>query len=457
MSSLQLCAGSRRRFLQSGLAVGAAAAVNPIPFVHGEDKPNEPADKLNIAILGCGRRGAWNLKGVSQEHIFALCDVNQSAIDAAKANHRDAIVTQDWRELVDHPKVDAFVISTADHHHVPASVAAMRAGKHVYCEKPLAHTVREARMMQDEYIKRRGKIATQMGTQIHASKNFRRVVSLIQSGVIGNVKEAHVWCNRSILPIGDAVLKSKPVPEGFNWDIWLGPAADRPHSNGYWHKGNINWNRRWDFGNGVLGDMGSHLIDLVFWALDLKRPTSIVSEGPQPDPVACPAWQQVTWQHAQRGDGPHEGACKVMWYHGGEGMKRRAAYLQPKVGKDTNINKWRNGITFIGDKGIVTADYGRYVLSPAASFKDKPKFELVVPYSIGHYKEWIHAAKTGGESLCNFDYSGALIEHNLLGNVAHRAGKKLEWDAEAFKVTNAPEANALLTKEYRKGWAIGKA
>ena len=273
--------------------------------------------------------------------------------------------------------------------------------------------------------------------------------------MISAITEAHVWCNRGIRPVGPAVLPEQPEVDTFDWDVWLGPAADRPYNQGYWKGGNLNWNRRWEFGNGVLGDMGSHLIDLAFWALDLKRPTSVVSEGPAPDPIGCPPWQQVTWEHAAReDDAPHHAACKVVWYHGGEGMKRRAAYLQPKLGSDTNVNKWGIGVAFVGEHGVIVADYGKIVLSPSAKFKDKPRPEQTIAKSLGHHAEWIHAAKTGGESLCNFDYSGALIEHNLLGNVAHRAGKKLVWDAAAMNCTNAPEANALLTKTYRDGWGI---
>ena len=440
---------TRRQFV-SGAVLAGAVAMAPAALVRGAD---ERKDKLNMAIIGCGGRGKANMQGVGAERIYAVCDTNPASIADALKTYPEAKSTQDWRTLIDDPKIDAFVISTADHHHALASLAAMRAGKHVYCEKPLAHSAREARLMQELYIQRRGKIATQMGTQIHATDNYRRAVELVRSGMIGLVTEAHVWCNRGISAIGQAMLEEQPVTEGFAWDAWLGPADVRPYNIGYWKGGNLNWNRRWDFGNGVLGDMGSHLIDLAFWALDLKHPTTVESVGPAPDPVACPPWQQVTWEHPPRkGDAPHHAACKVIWYHGDEGMKRRADYLQPKVGSDTEISKWGNGVAFIGSKGVVVADYGKIVLSPASAFEGKPRPEPSIPKSAGHYLEWIQAAKTGGESLCNFDYSGALIEHNLLGNIAYRVGGKLRWDATAFTFTNSPAANALLTKQYRDGW-----
>jgi len=412
------------------------------------------SEKLNLVIIGVGGRGGANTSGVGGQHIVALCDVNPGPLEKVQKQFPDARLCTDWREIVNDAKVDDVVISTADHHHTLCAIGAMRANKHVYCEKPLAHTVREARLMQDEYLKRRGTIATQMGTQMHAGDNFRRVVELVQVGAVGPIREVHVWCNRGINAVNPALLPEQPVPEGFDWDVWLGPAAARPYNEGYWRGGNLNWNRRWEFGNGVVGDMGSHLIDLPFWALQLRRPVTVESVGPSVDPDACPPWQQITWEHAARGNGPHLQSCKVHWYHGDEGMKRRAAYLQPQVGSDTDIGAWGIGVAFVGDDGLLMADYDKLVLSPAAKFKEYPLPEHTIPVSLGHYAEWIHAAKTGGESLCNCDYSGALVEHNLLGNVAHRVGKKLEWDADALSVTNVPEANDLLTKTYRDGWKV---
>lgn len=440
---------------RTALKAGGLAMV--IPGVHGSLSAAETKEKLRLAIIGVGGRGGANMGGVAGEHIVALCDINDSALDAAKGRFPDAKVAHDWRELMDDTSIDGVVISTADHHHAPASVAAMRAGKHVYCEKPLAHTVFEARMMQQEYTKRRGQIATQMGTQIHATDNYRRVVELVQANAIGTVTEAHVWCNRTISRVDVAELPLQTKPDSFHWDAWLGPAADRPYNEGYWKGGNLNWNRRWDFGNGVLGDMGSHLIDLPFWALKLTQPLTIQSQGPEPDPVQCPPWQEVTWEHGPRENtGPQSASVKVVWYHGPEGMRRRSEYLQPRVGSDTSINDWGIGVAFVGEGGVLVADYGKLVLSPAEKFKDfrLPPNAATIPSSTGHYAEWIQAAKSGGESLCNFAYSGALIEHNLLGNVAHRAGTKLEWNAEKLDASNAPQARAFISKEYRHGWEL---
>ena len=298
--------------------------------------------------------------------------------------------------------------------------------------------------MQEEYAK--GKVATQMGTQIHATNNYRRAVELIKAGAIGKVKEAHVWCSRSINAVKPAVLESKAADDNIDWDVWLGPAADRGYNQGYWKGGNLNWNRRWEFGNGVLGDMGSHLIDLAWWALDLRHPTAVKSEGPSADPIAAPPWQEVTWQH------PND--VTVKWYHGPEGMRRRSDILQPLVGNDTVIGKWGIGVAFVGEDGVLVSDYGKNVLSPSDKFKNYKRPEQSIEKSLGHYNEWLAACRGEGESLCNFDYSGTLIEHNLLGNVAHRAGKALKWNAKNFKFTNDEAANKLLTKSYRKGWEI---
>ena len=428
---------SRRKFVGFGIASALAPSV-----VRGES----PNGKLNMGIIGSGGRGGANLNGVKAENIHTLCDINRKTLEAVQKRFKGAKTTTDWREVVSNPEIDAVVISTADHHHAPAAIAAMRAGKHVYCEKPLAHTVQEARWMQEEYAKAKGKIATQMGTQIHAGGSYRRAVELIKAGAIGGVKEAHVWCSRSIRDVEQAVLEKQAVPDYFDWDVWLGPAADRAYNEGYWKGGNLNWNRRWEFGNGVPGDMGSHLIDLAWWALKLRHPTKISSQGPAPDSIGAAPWQEITWQH------PDD--LKVVWYHGPEGMKRRSEVLQPMVGNDTVIDKWGIGVAFVGENGVLVSDYGKNILSPSAKFKDYQRPEQSIAPSAGHYNEWLKACRGEGETLCNFDYSGSLIEHNLLGNVAHRAGQTLDWDAKNFRITNDEAANKFLTKEYRKGWEV---
>jgi predicted dehydrogenase len=428
---------TRRTFLATASVAAAGYSLGA---------PEGKGDKLRIGIIGSGGRGGSNLNGVKGEEIAALCDVNRKVLDGLKGKYPAAFQTTDWREVVSSDKVDAVVISTADHHHALVAVAAMKAGKHVYCEKPLGHNVREARLMREAYAE--SKVATQMGTQIHAGDNYRRVVELIQSGAIGAVREAHVWCDRSITPIGQVVLPAQDVPDSFDWNMWLGPAPDREYNEGYWKGGNLNWNRRWDFGNGVLGDMGSHLIDLPWWALKLKSPLSVSAEGPPVDAVACPPWMKVTWEHAPRPEmAALDAPVKVIWYHGG-GKNR------PQVDTGMDLSKWPIGVLFVGDGGMLVADYGKRFLLPEEKFKGFEAPEPTIPPSAGHYQEWLQACKTGSETTCNFEYSGSLIEHNLLGCAAYRSGKELEWDAKSLQAKNAPEATRFLTRSYRKGWEI---
>jgi len=391
-----------------------------------------PNDKLNIAVIGVWGRGQANAGGVADENFYALCDIDERNYgrfiekfpQAEKAKREN-----DWRRLLDDENIDAVVISTADHVHALACVKAMQMGMHVYCEKPIAHSVHEARRVREVYSECRGKVATQMGTQIHAGGNFRRVVEAIQAGAIGPVREAHVWCGRTINPL-EPLEGTHEIPDYLEWDLWLGPAPDRPYHPGYL-PGNLNWNRRWDFGNGVLGDMGSHLIDLPWWALKLMQPTSISAEGPEPDPLKLPEWMIATWEHAPRrlpnlageprGDNPVLSVpVTVKWYHGGSEPRHR-----PQIETGVDLTEWGNGILFVGDDG-----------------------------SLGHYDEWTEAAKTDGQTLCNFEYSGSLVEHNILGNVAFRVGEELEWDAGELRATNCPEADAYIRREYRDGWTI---
>ncbi|MCG8583264.1 MAG: Gfo/Idh/MocA family oxidoreductase [Pirellulales bacterium] len=428
---------TRRRLLQVA-GIGGVGYWTSSTLAAESASPNE---KLNVAIIGVDGRGRANTNGVKSENIVALCDIDDNRMARAASKYPAATKCNDWRKCLDQKNIDAVVISTADHHHAPCAVEAMRRGQHVYCEKPLAHTVEEARVVRDTFNK--SKVATQMGTQIHATDNYRRVVELLQGGAIGKVKTAHVWCGRTCGKV-TSLPGQKPIPKNLHWDLWLGPAADRPYNKGYL-PGNLTWNRWWDFGNGVLGDMGSHLIDLPYWALDLKNPTRASAEGPPVDPYSNPSWLICTWDHPATDKRP---AVQVKWYH----HKKR-----PPSPPGIDLSKWRIGVMFEGEKGQLVADYGRRVLLPADQYKDFVPPKATIPPSLGHYKEWIHAAKTGGPTLCNFEYSGALIEHNLLGNVAYRVGKTLEWDAARLKATNAPEADKFIRKEYRKGWEMIRA
>lgn len=441
---------SRRKFLQTTAVVTSASAFSAPAFLRGRNL-NE---KLNIAIIGSGGRGGSNLRSVESENIVALCDVNESSLNFAAQRHPNARQVVDFRKIYDHAnEFDAVVVSTCEHTHAFATLPALQLGKHVYCEKPLTHGIWEARVIREAAAK--AGVATQQGTQIHAGENYRRVVELIQSGAIGAVTEAHVWVGRAwgwqpseevskaagdIVFVQDRPQTADPIPPTLNWDLWLGPAPERPFNNVYFP--GPKWYRWWDFGNGTMSDLGSHWVDLPFWALKLDHPLTIEASGPAPHPEIAPASMEVTYQYGQRGDMP---PVRLTWYQGTH---------QPQILKDGGIPAWNNGVLFIGEKGMLLSDYGRHVLLPEEQFADFKRPEPFIPPSLGHHEEWIHACKTGEPTTCNFEYAGWLTEANHLGNIAFRAGKKLEWDAKSLKATNAPEIDPLIHREYRKGWKL---
>ncbi|MFH1269402.1 MAG: Gfo/Idh/MocA family oxidoreductase [Planctomycetota bacterium] len=430
---------NRRRFLKNtawaGIGIWAAGTART-------SLGRSPNEKLNIGVIGASGRGGANTASVATENIVALCDVDSKRLAEAAAKHPQATQYADWRKLLEQKDLDAVLVSTTDHTHALACVWAMNRGLSVYCEKPLAHSCHEARVMQETYLKNKDKLATQMGTQIHATDNYRRVVELVQSGAIGPVREAHVWCGRVGLADGERPTEQPPVPENLNWDLWLGPAPFRPYHPGYL-PGCMTWEQWWDFGNGCIGDMGSHLIDLPFWALALRDPLTAEAQGAQLRAETYPEWLTVQWEHPARGD-----MCPVNlhWY---DGIQR------PKVSvPGHDIAASHMGVLFVGDEGMLLADYGQRILVPEEKFKDFKPPEPTIEPSLGHHQEWIHGAKTGAPTLCNFDYSGKLVENNLLGTVAFRVDKKLTWDPKSMKATNCPEADPYIRPEYREGWTL---
>jgi predicted dehydrogenase len=338
-------------------------------------------------------------------------------------------------------KLDAVLVATPDHSHAPAAAMAMRLGKHCYCEKPLTHTVLEARTLAN--LAKEKKLVTQMGTQIHAGENYRRVVELIKAGAIGTVSEVHVWVTAHYS--GAMFTTGTPAPAGLDWDLWLGPAPERPYSEGV-HP--FAWRKFWDYGTGALGDFGCHYMDLVHWALDLRAPTAVEATGPAYDPVSCPAWCIAHYDYPARGKLP---AVKLHWHDSG---KQPDIAAQLKVGDKPLGEVFKSAQLFIGSQGMLVSDYNRHVLLPEGKFADYKRPEPSIPKSIGHHEEWVEAIKSGGPTTCNFDYSGALTEAVLLGTVSYRSGKRVEWDAANLKVTNSPEAQQFVHKEYRKGWTL---
>ena len=440
---------NRRQFGRAvaGIAAGAFAA----PAIVRGRNLNE---KLNIACIGVGGRGGSNLQSVESENIVALCDVFEPAVERAARKHSDARKYRDFRRLFDQANsFDAVVVSTTEHTHAFATLAALQLGKHVYCEKPLTHNVHEARVIRQ--AAGRAKVATQMGTQIHATDNYRRVVELVQTGAVGPVTEAHVWVSRAwgrqsaedaathhdIVSVRERPITTSPIPAGLDWDLWLGPAPQRPFNEVYLP--GPKWYRWWDFGNGTMSDLGSHYVDLPFWALKLDAPKTITASGPPPHPEIAPASMSVVYEYGARDSMP---PVRLTWYQGTEKPQALESVKLPK-GFDS-------GILFVGSKGMLFANYGKYVLMPESDFRDFKPPEPFIPASLGHYAEWIHACKTGAPTTCNFEYSGRLTEANHLGNVAYRAGTTLEWDTVKAAVTNTPDADRFLKREYRKGWSL---
>jgi predicted dehydrogenase len=439
------------------VAAGAAAFAAPA-IVRGRNL-NE---KLNVAIIGSGGRGNANLNAIgggNKENIVALCDVAEKALDSAAARYPDARKVTDFRKLFDQyqKEFDAVVVSTCEHTHAFATLPALQLGKHVYCEKPLTYNIQEARIIREAAAK--AKVATQMGTQNHANPNYRQVVELIHSGAIGHVKEAHVWVSRAWgwqseaeareqkdrmfmegVFVQDRPKQADPIPAGLDWELWLGPAPYRPFSNAYYP--GPRWYRWWDFGNGTMSDLGSHWNDLPFWALKLNYPLTIEAFGPPPHPEIAPASMRAVYEFGQRGDLP---PVQLTWHQGTS---------KPQIWTDGGIPQYQNGVLFIGEKGMLLSDYGKHVLLPEKQFEGFQRPEPFLSRPASQHAEWIEACKTGSPTGSNFEYAGWLTETNHLGNVAYRAGKKLQWDPVNLRASNAPEAQPFIQREYRNGWKL---
>lgn len=434
---------TRRTFLTNMALTGTGLVI----LSNSRSLRGTPANsKLNIAGIGVGGRGAADINGVADQNLLALCDIDWKHAGPTLKKFPNAKRYHDFRKMLDEveDKIDAVVIGTPDHTHAPAGMMAMKMGKHCYCEKPLTHSVYEARMMAN--AARENKLVTQMGTQIHAGGNYRRAVELVQSGAIGPVREVHVWLGANFdgpptptdMTQPNAPTDKPPVPESLDWDLWLGPAPYRPYHSAY---APFGWRYWWTFANGQLGDFFCHYCDLAFWALKLRHPTTVEAEGPV-HPESTAKWTIARQQYPARGNLP---PVHLTWYNGGG---------YPALVKQKNIPQWGSAVLFIGADGMLIADYGKHQLLPEDKFAGFKPPDPFIADSIGHHREWVEACKTGGPTTCNFDYSGALTEAALLCNVALRTGRRLMWDAKNLKAVGCPEADPLLRRPYRKGWKL---
>ncbi len=379
--------------------------------------------------------------------VTALCDVDEVRSAPVLKAHPRARFFTDYRRMLDQQKdLQAVLVATPDHHHAPAAMQAMRLGKHVYCEKPLTHSVHEARVMAETAARQR--VVTQMGTQIHGGENYHRVVELVQAGVIGPVRRVQVWCNRGV-DAGHRVRDKVPVPQGLHYDLWLGPAPEvayppfRVNNSTSVH---FNWRWWWDYGGGALADMGCHFMDLPHWALGLRQPTTIAAQGRatyQGD-NQLPDRMQVDYEYPARGAQP---PVHLTWYHGVSG---------PDLTGKVRYQGYPSGVLFEGAKGNLIADYDKHALLPEDRFREVVLPGRTLRRSPGHYREFLQAIRDNTPTSSPFDYAAALTEAVLLGNVAYRCGNgaKLQYDAKTGRVANVAAADQYLRREYRRSWTL---
>ncbi len=438
---------SRRRFLGTMATAGAAFTIVPRHVLGRGFVP--PSDKLNIACIGVGGRGAWNVRGVSSENLVAFCDVDDERAAETYRAFPNVPRYKDFRVMLEREgaRIDAVVISTPDHTHAVAAMMAIQMGKHVYCEKPLTRTIYEARRLA-EAAREKG-VVTQMGNQGHAGEGTRQIREWIEAGAIGTVREIHFWTNRPIWPQAiERPLEAYHVPPTLAWDLWLGPAPERPYHPAYVP---FKWRGWWDFGTGALGDMGCHIMDAAFWTFDLRDPVRVTAETTPVFPETAPLVSRVTYEFAARGNRP---ALRVVWRDGNLAPPR-----PPQWEKDRPWPPMDSGQMFIGDEGVLIA--GTYGENPRLVPESRHQEWIAsapaprYPRSPGVYQEWIEACKNGGQAGSNFpDYAGPLTEMVLLGNLAVRVGGTIEWDAAAMRVTNLEVPEEYIRPTYRDGWHL---
>ncbi len=435
----------RRAFLK--LSTFAAFGFQVVPRHIIGQGVTPPSEKLHIAGVGIGGQGGGVLADMKTENIVALCDVDWSKARGTFAAFPSADRFDDYRVMLDkHKSIDAVMVATPDHMHAPIALAAMRAGKHVYVEKPMAHSIEEARLMTR--VARETGLVTQMGNNGHAGEGLRQTREWIQAGIIGAVKEVHGWSDRPgkwWKQPAETPTDRVTVPAELNWDLWLGSAPERPYHKAY-HP--FAWRGWFDFGTGALGDMAVHNLDPAFYALDLPAPSAAEAQHSGLGQETYPAWQIITFEFPARGTEP---ALKMTWYDGGK-LPSKPADLADEVDLPDN------GILFIGTKGTMLCGgwSGAPRLFPAKlreGFEPPPK---TIPRSIGHRPEWIQACKDRkpADAKAGFAYSGPFTEALLVGNLAVRLGRRVEWDAAAMSAKNLPAAEALIRKTYRPGFGI---
>ncbi len=443
---------SRRRFLKTT----AKAAVTFTILRAGSARTYAANEKLNIAAIGVAGQGGGDIEQLKSQNIVALCDVDWRHAAGTFKKFPGARQFKDYRKMFDtfHRDFDAVIVATPDHHHAPATMTALRLGKHVYCEKPLTHSVWEAREISKAALV--AKVATQMGNQAQSSEETRRLQEFVLDNAVGPIREIHIWTDRPSRGLFDEYWPqgvSRPtdtpvVPDTLDWDLWVGPAPWRPYHPAYLP---AKWRGWWDFGTGALGDIGCHYFDPVFRALKLGAPTSVEASSTRVNQETYPLGSTVTYQFPARGPLP---AVKLVWWDGGLRPPRPEQLQDNEVMGD-------NGHLLIGDRGVIMTDWRKWRLFPeklAREYGEPPKKLMRSP---GHHQEWINACKGGAIAGSNFDWAGPLTETVLLGNVAlrtqlreHLTKVRLAWDSDKLEFLNLPGANQFLRRAYREGWSI---
>ena len=444
----------RRNFIKkSALLAGMTGSFSIIPrHVLGGPGYTAPSDKLNIAGIGIGYQGSRNLTKLNTENIVALCDVDPTYVAQTIAKYPNARFYSDYREMLDKQKdIDAVMIATPDHTHAVIAMAAMGAGKHVFCEKPLTHNVYEARLLAKTSIQTN--LITQMGNQGNSDEGHRLICEWIWGGVIGEVSEVDAWCNLSYYPWGhdwwssqwsERPTETPPIPEKLNWDLWIGPAAMRPYHRAY-HP--MSWRCWWDFGCGMMGDRGAHTLDSVYSALKLTPPLSIEATSCGNNADVHPLSAIVTYQFGEREGMP---PVKLTWYEGTRAPR-------PAELSDDQVMPGQGGVIFKGSKGIIMCGHvgQNPQILPQSRMNEIKLPEKTLPrVEEGHYQNWVRACKGGPAAGSRFTHSGPLTEICLLGNIAKRVDRRIEWDPENMKITNYPQADQYVRPEYRKGWEL---
>ncbi len=443
----------RRGFLRSAAVGGTGLLILRGGTLRGQDAPS---NKLNIALIGAWGRASQHYGALANENIVVVCDVNKNNLAKGMAQFPGATPYEDWRKALDHPGLDAVLCCTTDHTHAFVANWAMNRDLHVYMEKPLAIRVNEARVLRETYLKKKDKLATQVGTQRHADPNFNRLREMIQDGAIGKLKEAHVW-SRGAQSRSGYLPAAGPVPAHLNYDLWLGPSPEHPYNPGYFELGDRaglgcqSWNKYWDFSTGYVGDWGSHTFDLLWNVIDAQWPTSVKADSPEkPHPEVTPGEMRASFMMPAN-DWRDE--IRVTWHQARSGPKSPLDWI--------DLDKMRHGVLFKGDQGYVIADFQKRLLIPFGRQADltyfRPRRREETAPDLGHFQhQWTHACKNGrpAETACNFEYGANMIETLCLGLASFRAGADLEYDGAAGRITNVASANELLTKPYREGWTM---